>query len=295
MKKVGIFVHSRWEAAMTLTDEVASYLRKHGVDTVWTTSDWDDAGGEANMSGTDLLICLGGDGTVLRAARTVIPNEVPILGVNMGRLGFLSEVRPDQLMERLPDVLAGRYRLEERAMLQAQLPAWGVTYHALNDVVAGRPTVGRPIYVEVVVDGSRLAIHRCDAIIVASATGSTAYSLSAGGPILHPESKDLVLTAVSPHMAAARPVVLPRDSTIDLIVEADQDAVVSVDGQVDRELATGDTVTVCRSPYVTRMVRFSEPEDYWTRLAERLDWLRVLRASDHPELFDFDGVPSSRS
>lgn len=279
---------------MTLANEVASYLQRNDVETVWTTSDWDDAAGEEHMPGTDLLICLGGDGTVLRAARTVIPNEVPILGVNMGRLGFLAEVRPEQLMDRLPDVLAGNYRLERRAMLQAHLPAWGVTYHALNDVVAGRQSVGRPVYVEVVVDGERLAIHRCDAIIVASATGSTAYSLSAGGPILHPESRDIVVTPVAPHMAAARPLVLPPDSVIDLLVEADQDAVVSIDGQIDRELATGDTVSVCRSPYLTRMVRFSNPQDYYPMLAERLDWLRILRATEHPELFDFDGIPSSQ-
>ncbi len=295
MKKVGIFIHSRWAAAMLLANEVETYLKQHGVEHVWTTSDWDDAAGETNMPGTDLLICLGGDGTVLRAARTVIPNKVPILGVNMGRLGFLAEVRPEQLLECLPDVIAGRYRVEERTMLQAQLPAWGMTYHALNDIVVGRQTVARPVYVEVVVDDQRLAIHRCDGIIVASATGSTAYSLSAGGPILHPESQDLVLTPVAPHMAAARPLVLPPASVIDLTVEADQDAVVSVDGQVDRELATGDRVTVCRSPHLARMVRFSKPQDYYAMLAERLDWLRVLRTTEHPELFDLKSIPSTRS
>jgi NAD+ kinase len=295
VKKVGIFIHSRWAAAMLLANEVENYLKQHGVEHVWTTSDWDDAAGEANMPGTDLLICLGGDGTVLRAARTVIPNEVPILGVNMGRLGFLAEVRPEELLECLPDVIAGHYRVEERTMLQAHLPAWGMTYHALNDIVVGRQTVARPVYVEVVVDDQRLAIHRCDGIIVASATGSTAYSLSAGGPILHPESQDLVLTPVSPHMAAARPLVLPPSSVIDLTVEADQDAIVSVDGQVDRELATGDTVTICRSAYLARMVRFSKPQDYYAMLAERLDWLRVLRTTEHPELFDLKSIPSTRS
>ena len=169
---------------------------------VWATSEWDDDALRSDMPGSDLLICLGGDGTVLRAARTVAPNPVPILGVNMGRLGFLAEVRPDELVERLPDVLAGRYRVEERAMLKASVPAWGITYDALNDVVVGRQTVSRPIYVDVRVDGSQLAIHRCDAMIVATATGSTAYSLSAGGPILHPESRDIVLTPVAPHIAA---------------------------------------------------------------------------------------------
>jgi len=289
MKKAGIFIHSRSTAARTLADEVSAYLLGQGVESVWMTSDWDDEALSRDMPNSDLLICLGGDGTVLRAARTVIPNEIAILGVNMGRLGFLAEVRPQELLDRLPDVLAGRYRLEKRTMLQAQLRSWGVTYHALNDVVVGRATVSRPIYVELSVDGSRVAIHRCDAMIVATATGSTAYSLSAGGPILHPETQDLVVTAVSPHMAAARPLVLSPEATVDLTVSADKDAVVSIDGQIDRELAPNDTVTVCRSPHVTRFVRFSKPEDYYGMLAERLDWLRVLRASDHPELFELDG------
>ena len=106
MKKVGIFVHSRWSAARTLAEEVATYLKAHGVDEVWSTTDWDDGALSADMPGTDLLICMGGDGTVLRAARTVIPNPVPILGVNMGRLGFLAEVRPG----RTDGVAAGRSR-----------------------------------------------------------------------------------------------------------------------------------------------------------------------------------------
>ena len=295
MKKVGIFVHSRWPAAQALADEVTDYLRSQGVGTVWTTSDWDDAIDTTNMPGTELLVCLGGDGTVLRAARTVIPNRVPILGVNMGRLGFLAEVRPGELLDCLPDVLAGRYRLEERSMLQAQIASWGVTLHALNDVVVGRNTVSRPVYVDVSVDGTRLAIHRCDAMIVASATGSTAYSLSAGGPILHPESPDIVLTPVSPHLAAARPLVLPPSSVVDLMVSSDKDAVVSIDGQVDYELATGDSVSVARSPHVARFVRLSKPEEYYANLAERLDWLRVLRASEHPELFDLNGIPTAPS
>ena len=289
MKKVGIFVHSRWSASLQLADRVESVLGAEGC-AVWQTSDWDDTTVTEQTPGTDLLICLGGDGTVLRAARTVVPHPVPILGVNMGRLGFLTEVRPGELLDRLGDVLEGRCRIEERTMLQAQVPSWGATHHALNDVIVGRASVGRPLYVETAVDGVRLAIHRCDAVIVATATGSTAYSLSAGGPILHPESPELLLTPVAPHLGSARPVVLPRDTVIDLTVTADKEAVVSVDGQIDRALASGDTVTVCRSAHTARFVRFSKPQDYYAVLAEKLDWLRVLHASDNPELFEFDGI-----
>ena len=293
MKKVGVFVHSRWSAALQLADRVQSILGAEGCD-VWQTSDWDDTTVAEQTPGTDLLICLGGDGTVLRAARTVVPHPVPILGVNMGRLGFLTEVHPGELLDRLGDVLEGRCRIEERTMLQAQVPSWGATHHALNDVIVGRASVGRPLYVETAVDGVRLAIHRCDAVIVATATGSTAYSLSAGGPILHPEAPELLLTPVAPHMGSARPVVLPRDTVIDLTVTADKEAVVSVDGQIDRPLASGDSVSVCRSAHTARFVRFSKPQDYYAVLAEKLDWLRVLHASDNPELFEFDGIATSK-
>ncbi len=221
MNKAGVFVHSRWSAADRLADRVRDLLRDRGCD-VWLTSDWDDSAVGENIPGTDLLVCLGGDGTMLRAARVIVPHPVPILGVNMGRLGFLTEVNPGDLVDRLSDFLEGRCRIEERTMLQAQVPSWGATHHALNDVVVGRASIGRPLYVEVSIDGVRLAIHRCDAVIAATATGSTAYSLSAGGPILHPESRELLLTPVAPHLGSARPLVLAPDAVIDLTVTADQ-------------------------------------------------------------------------
>jgi NAD+ kinase len=291
VKRIGIFVHSRWAVAERLAGEVQAFLAPH-VASVWSTSEWDDAAVAAEMPGTDMLISLGGDGTMLRAARSVIPHAVSVLGVNMGRLGFLAEVRPGELMDRLRDVMGGRYRVEERSMLQAHVPSWGVTYHGLNDVVIGRTNVSRPVYVDVSIDGSRLAVLRCDAIIVSSATGSTAYSLSAGGPILHPESQDLVLTPVAPHLAAMRPLVLPPGTVIDLAASADQEAMVSVDGQINRPLESTDRVSICRSPHVARFVRFSSPADYYNMLAERLDWLRALRASEHPELLDLNGIPA---
>lgn len=288
MKKVGIFVHSRLEAAGKLAEDVSKALQSNGVEEVWVLSDWDHRDLGTVIPGTEMLICLGGDGTVLHAARSVIPHEIPILGVNMGRLGFLAEVRPADLIDYLPRLLGGDYRVESRTMLQARVPDWGVTYHALNDVVVGRRTVSRPVYVEVTANGSRLAIHRCDAVIVSTATGSTGYSLSAGGPILHPGSADLIITPVSTHMAVARPIVMPPDTTIDLTVSADKEAIVSVDGQLDHDLDSGQTVTICRSAHYARFIRFSEPKEYYALLSERLDWLRVLRTTDNLDLFDLD-------
>ncbi|HKZ50398.1 MAG TPA: NAD(+)/NADH kinase [Dehalococcoidia bacterium] len=284
MNKVGICVYPRWEQAQQLGQQLSRALEGR-VREIWLVSAWDDEAARLNVEGTDLLICVGGDGTVLWAARAVIPHAVPILGINMGRLGFLAELGPAEVEERLPQILDGGGRIEERAMLQAQVPAWGQTYHGLNDVVVGRASAGQPVYIDVSVDSRRLALYRADAVIVATATGSTAYSLSAGGPILHPESKNLVLTPVAPHLAAACPIVLLPDATIDLRVSTERPAVVSIDGQIDRPLSTGDRVSVCRSSYVARFLRFGEPSDYYGFLAERLDWLRIISASEHPGLF----------
>ncbi len=289
MRKVGILVHPRWTAARDLADGVEAFLTGK-VEEVWQTAAWDDEATPEQIPGTDLLICLGGDGVMLWAARTIIPHSVPVLGVNMGRLGFLAELRPQELLERLPDVLEGRCRIEERTMVQAQVPAWGLTFHALNDVVAGRSSAGRPVYMDIFVDGSRLALYRCDAVIVASATGSTAYSLSAGGPILHPESQEMVITPVAPHLASARALVLPPQAEVGLVVDGESEAVVSIDGEVDRPLARGDRVSVCRSPHVARFVRFAGREEYYATLGQQMDWLRALNATNHPELFEMKGA-----
>jgi NAD+ kinase len=293
MNKVGIFVHPRWDAAALLADKVEAFLRT-AVGEVWRVADWDDTEIAEKMPGTDLLVSLGGDGTVLRAARCAIPHSALILGVNLGRLGFLAEIRPSELKQRLPDALEGRCRVEERAMLTARVRSTEEEFHALNDVVVGRASVGRPIYVDVSIDGTRLALHRCDALIVASATGSTAYSQSVGGPILYPESRDIVLTAVSSHLATARPLVLAPDVRLTLTVGAEKDAMLSVDGQVDRPLDSGESITTTISPHVARFVRFATPLEHYARLAERLDWLRVVRTSDNPELFDIDGFGGAK-
>ena len=288
MRKVAVFVAPRWRGATELVAEVRGAIEKE-VDEVWQTSSWDEPSAQEKIEGTDLIVCLGGDGSMLWAARAVVPHAVPIFGVNMGRLGFLAEIGPKDLLDRLPAVLNGEGRIEERAMLQARVPAWGQTFQALNDVVVGRSLAGRPVYLDVSVDGRRPALYRCDAIIVASATGSTGYSLSAGGPILHPESRDLLLTPVAPHLAPARPLVLPRDAVIDLLVSTEDGATVSIDGQVNRALESGDGVSVCRSPHVARFVRLSEPSDYYGILAERQEWLRGINPAEFPELFEERG------
>lgn len=270
MRKIGIFLHPGLESARELGEQLRQFLLPK-VAEVWMTSAWDDKTALEKVKGSDLLVCVGGDGTVLWAARTTVGYDVPIIGIDMGRLAFLAELGPEEATARLTDILEGAGRREERAMLRVLTPT-GQEYHGLNDAVVARSTAGRPVYVDVHVEGKRLGYYHGDAIIVATATGSTAYSLSAGGPILYPEAKELIITPVAAHMASARSVVVPPTAIIELRVATDHRAVLSIDGQVDHPLSSGDTVTVGLSPHVTCFLRLGEPSDYYAVLGQRLGW-----------------------
>jgi len=269
MHRVGICVHPRWRAAQELGRRLEDFLRSR-VEEVWLAAAWDDAAAHL-IPGSDLLVCVGGDGTVLWAARAMVPHRVPIVGVGMGRLAFLAEVGAEEAPQCLEQALRGEGRLEERWLLQAQAPDRPPAY-GLNDVVVGRSRLGRPIYVEVALSGQVIALFRADAVIVATATGSTAYSLSAGGPVLPPQSRELVLTPVAPHMAIARSLVLPPGTAVRLTVRGEQEGYYSVDGQAEQPLAPGHSLEVCISPHAVPFLRLSPPERDYLLLARRLGW-----------------------
>jgi NAD+ kinase len=254
------------------------------VSETWITPAWDEMAMREHMPGTDLLVTIGGDGTVLRAARAVVPHETLILGVNMGRLGFLTELDAASALERLPEVIAGAGRIEERAMLHAEKATDGgetpARHDALNDVVIGRATLGRTVQVSVRVDGAPMADFRADGVIIATATGSTAYSLSAGGPVLPPESREVLLTPIEPHLAPHNSVVLPETTTIEVVLAPNQKATFSVDGEPDIDLSSGGTVHVSRSPHCARFVRLSPPVRFYERLARRLNWVRSNESTE---------------
>ncbi len=253
-----------------------SRLQQAGVET-WLASAWDDGARDEHIPGTGLLICCGGDGTVLRAARAVIPHPVVLLGVNLGRIGFLTEIAPPALFDRLDDIAAGTGRIEARAMIETETLRAGEElpqhFHALNDVVVGRAAIGRTVQFTVQTDGTLVGNYRADGVIIATATGSTAYSLSVGGPILHPESREIIVTPVAPHLAPANSVVLPAGSRVEIAIAAGQHAIVSVDGQPDMNLAGGDIVRVQTSPYQARFLRLGAPGDFYVRVGRRLNWL----------------------
>ena len=288
LRKIGVYHHPTQPAAQSLAERLGETLQQ-SVPDVWISSAWDPVRSVQDLEGTDLLICIGGDGTVLRGSRAVIPHPTLILGVDMGRLAFLTEVTPAGFDDHLPDLLAGRYRVEQRTMLDVEFRSSnGVapdSAHALNDVILGRTSLGRPVYINVKVDGDLVGVIRADAIVVSTATGSTGYSLSAGGPILAPHSRSLVVTPVAPHLAAAAPLVLPRDAVVELSPASDSRIAASVDGQGQFDVALGDVIVVRRSRHIARMVRFGD-KPFFAQVGRRLAWLdeRRLRAVSESDL-----------
>ncbi len=292
IKCVGIYYHPRLDEARISADELAKKLNKRGID-VWTSMPWEPERSTEHLPRTDLLICLGGDGTILRAARASAGHDCLILGVDLGRQAFLTELLPEQVDDHLPALLDGDFVVEDRAMLQArpisvegEAPS---TLTALNDVMIGRGSLGQPAYVAVWVGGDLVGVVRADAVVVASATGSTGYSLSAGGPILHPQARSVVLTPVAPHLAQAAPMVLPGDAVIDLRLGREHPGSLSVDGQRPFPLKPGGGVQVRRSESLARLVRFGE-RPFFAQLGKRLAWLdeRRLEAVSRTGVEAFD-------
>ncbi|MEX2236251.1 MAG: NAD(+)/NADH kinase [Dehalococcoidia bacterium] len=293
IEKVGI-VYAEGEDIPPVVSDFESALRVLGCD-VWSSRAWDD-GLESQIPGTELLVCIGGDGTVLRSASVAALENPLILGVNMGRLGFLTELGPHDGLNRLPELIkrsAGR--IEERMMLRVEVlseatgtpPAQGEgPYHALNDVVLGRSGIGRPTYIQATVNGARLASFRADAVIVSTPTGSTAYNMSAGGPIVAPDMKAIIVTPVAPHLSLGKSLVLSASASLELRVATDHLAVMNVDGQGELYLASGGDVRITASPHVARLLRVGEPNDFYTHLSTRLDSLtsRTLQRLTEEEL-----------
>ena len=275
LKAAVVFHHPESEGAIALAREVVREFERRSIPVefgdAWAPGDW-----ATPLSQAGIVICIGGDGTVLRAARLGTPYEVPLLGVNMGRLGFLTDMSPGELFSHFERIVAMDWRLEERVMVHGEIsptPADGLPeYDGLNDIVLSRRSPGRPIYVDVRIDGEALAIYRCDSIIVSTPTGSTGYSLSAGGPIMAPTEHHLVVTPVSAHLALGRSIVLPYSSVVELRVTSDHGAIVSVDGQDDLHVTSETVVTLGMSKHVTRFVRFDEPSSFFGRLAEKLEF-----------------------
>jgi len=260
MKRFGLLHHPKTGEAQRLAQETESQLLALGV-SVWRASAWDESEVLQHAPGSDLLITFGGDGTIVRTARITAGCNVPVLGVNFGRLGFLAELQPGEVSGKLEALVRGEYELEERMMLHADLRRDQQvvrSFEALNDIVVSRGAIARVVRLDARVDGQHLASYVADGVVIATATGSTAYSLAAGGPILDPCLRDILLTPIAPHLSIDRTLVLPDTAIVHLAVCTGYEAVCTVDGQVAEPLADGDVVVVAASRNVCRFVRMGE-------------------------------------
>lgn len=269
--KIGILYQPKVAAALTLAKELARMAKESGAPT-WLCSAWEEDEAFQQVEGTKFIICLGGDGTILRAARIASPKGVPILGVNLGRVGFMTELSAEEALSRVPRFIEGEGWVEERSMLQAELVSADMApYHALNDVVMGRGERCRLIRVKATIDGELLTTYKCDGVIVATATGSTGYALAAGGPVLHPQAEDILIKPIAAHLSLSTALVLPPEAVVELQVSTTHKATLSIDGQIEVPLRDGDIVRVKRSSYVTKLLRAEWPAPFYSTLVQKLE------------------------
>jgi NAD+ kinase len=272
--KVGFIVNDTIAPAIEQAARTRDLLVRHGVQVLESHS----ASPETTLKWTEidkleLIFTFGGDGTILRAARLAAPLHVPLVGVNLGRVGFLTELNPAQVEECLPAFLAREYWLEERTMLQAEL--WRGekqvdSFIALNDVVASRAALSRVVHCTLSVNGAAVTTYIADGVIVSTPTGSTAYSMAAGGPILHPELRSIVVTPVAPYLTIVKSLVLPDDNSLDLHIETDDEAFLTVDGQTHVALVHGDTIRVTTSADPCLFARIKDHAYFTATLISRL-------------------------
>jgi len=284
---VGLLINETKPAALEAAQTLAASLHARGIgvaslETIaaqMTEPGCRPLPGARELAETaDFVVVFGGDGTLLSAARTLAPYGKPILGVHLGHFGFLTQVAPEDLYRAVDAVLDGDCEVEERVMLEATItrrpsedggqnsgpPVVCETLTGMNDVVVASGAV-RMVYVETRISGRLLATYAADGVIVATPTGSTGYSLSAGGPLVHPASPVFVINPICPHTLNARPLVIPNTETVRLSIEAhrsDTMGVVSIDGQIEEPLAPGDTVDVRRAPHTVHLLNVGGPDFY---------------------------------
>lgn len=283
IKTVGIISRPRREDIALVVPPLVKWLKAHGAQVACDSETGDCLGSgdvqtrkrEELPAGADLLIVLGGDGTLLSAARISSGHGVPILAVNLGSMGFLTTVSQDEMYSDLEEIFQGRHTISERVMLEAEIvrsgaSAWRQT--ALNDAVLNKAALARIMDVDLRVDGEMVTTYKADGLILSTPTGSTAYSLSAGGPIVYPSVEAFVITPICPHTLTNRPLVIPDSATIEVNFRAEDDAVfLTLDGQIGVELAGGDSVRMRKAAKKLLLVRPAR-KSYYEILRSKLKW-----------------------
>ncbi|RPI34817.1 MAG: NAD(+)/NADH kinase [Chloroflexota bacterium] len=269
-----VLAHPSLEEAYAEAEKIASFLVGSGARAAYGSLYDEALCKRVRENEFDAMIALGGDGTMLRAGHLAAPHHVPILGINLGRFGFLIEVRQNNWKDYLPRLFQGDYWLENRMMLCAEqwredqmLGSWDV----LNEVVVSRGQIVRPVHLITHVDGRFLTTYVADGLIASTPTGSTAYALAAGGPILPPELRNILIVPVAPHLSIDRAIVLAEGSSVSVIVKTDHQAVLSVDGQPPVELADNDRVDAHAAEHTIQFIRFQDPGYFYRNLTPHMN------------------------
>ena len=281
-KTLGIFSRPRPSALVEIIPPLLAWLQQRGVNTVYDAETANalrpgDLGKTRHevVQQADILLVLGGDGTILAASRDAAPLGVPVLPINLGALGFLTSFTLEELYPALEDVLAGREAVSERVMLLVRRTHNSETLapqRALNEAVMHKGTLARMIDLELHIDGGFVCRYRSDGLIIATPTGSTAYSLSADGPIVHPAVESILVTPICPHTLSDRPVVVPDTSQIELRFSDHSDSVfLTLDGQIGVPLQTGDRVCITRAPERLKLIHPAN-KTYFEILRSKLKW-----------------------
>jgi NAD+ kinase len=277
VRRIGFAYNPTSEAAVELRERAGGWCRMHDIDQ-WAATAQDFDALCRGLVSTDALVVLGGDGTFLRAARAIAEIDVPMLGINLGKVGFLSTVEANELESVLAMLRDGRFTLEERMALEARILRNGAAegaavHHALNDVVVARGALARVVRLDVAIGPSHLATFIADGLVVSSPTGSTGYSFSAGGPVVAPDSRNLIVTPIAGYLSAIRSVVVGPDQVVHCRVIDATEAIVSIDGRDDIPIAVGDVVEVRALGRPIRLIRPDGSPPFWDLFRRKVELL----------------------
>ena len=272
-RRIVVTAYPKLANALQEAEEICAYLKEKGLSAAAGAINDEALRKRVYAAEFDLLIAVGGDGTILRAGHLCAPNNIPVLGVNKGRLGFLLQIEEGGWQKMIDQLLLGEYWLENRMMLQAKLMRSGETlgtWQAVNDVVVARGQYLRPIHLRANIDEQYMTTYVADGLIASTATGSTAYAMAAGGPILPPEVRNILLIPIAPHLSVDRGVVLSEGSTVSITVLSDN-AILSVDGQIPTNLAENDRVDIRAGEDTLKFIRFGDPGYFYRNLTAHMN------------------------
>lgn len=272
-QRIAVVAHHQMKDAPALASEIASYLHERKIDVVHGTLNDKNLCDQVRSGAYEFFVAVGGDGTMLRAGHICAAHQIPILGINLGRFGFLIEVERGDWKLVMDRVLEGDYWLEERMMLKAEQERDGETlgsWVVLNECFVGRGEIVRPVRLLTEVDGRHLTTYVADGLIAATPTGSTAYALAAGGPILPPELRNILIVPIAPHLSVDRAVVLHEGSWVRITIRTDHQAILSADGQTPVPLQDQDHVVVRASEHSTLFARLRDPSYFYQNLTSRM-------------------------